>query len=61
MEETKTEHLHSGHRSRVKEQFAKSGMRDFQDHQVLEMLLFYAQNIIRVIQSNHLSFSLLFS
>ena len=42
MEETKREHLHSGHRSRVKEQFAKSGMRDFQDHQVLEMLLFYA-------------------
>ncbi len=42
MEETKREHLHSGHRNRVKEQFAKSGMRDFQDHQVLEMLLFYA-------------------
>ena len=42
MEETKREHLHSVHRSRVKEQFAKSGMRDFQDHQVLEMLLFYA-------------------
>lgn len=42
MAETKREHLHSGHRSRVKDRFEQNGMRDFQDHQVLEMLLFYA-------------------
>ncbi len=42
MSEKKTEHLHSGHRSRVKERFENEGMRNFQDHQVLEMLLFYA-------------------
>lgn len=35
-------HLHYGHRQRKKEQFLKSGLDDFPDHEKLEFLLFYA-------------------
>lgn len=34
--------LHEGHRKRVKERFANEGLDSFNDHQVLELLLFYA-------------------
>lgn len=34
--------LHEGHRQRVKEKFLSNGLDNFNDHQVLEMLLFYA-------------------
>ena len=34
--------LHEGHRQRVKEKFLLNGLDNFNDHQVLEMLLFYA-------------------
>ena len=33
---------HSGHRSRLKQQFLKNGLDAFESHQVLELLLFYA-------------------
>ena len=34
--------LHDGHRARKKEQFRKYGLDAFADHEVLELLLFYA-------------------
>lgn len=35
--------IHEGHRQRLKNRFVKSGgLEDFDDHQVLELLLFYA-------------------
>ena len=33
---------HKGHRARMKQQFLENGLDGFNDHQVLEMLLFYA-------------------
>lgn len=34
--------LHAGHRARVRQRFLISGLDAFQDHEVLELLLFYA-------------------
>lgn len=34
--------IHEGHRGRLKDRFVKSGLDGFQDHNVLELLLFYA-------------------
>ncbi len=34
--------LHEGHRGRLKNQFLESGLDGFSDHQILELLLFYA-------------------
>jgi DNA repair protein RadC len=34
--------IHEGHRSRVKARYLKEGMDSFEEHQVLEMLLFYS-------------------
>lgn len=34
--------LHKGHRERLKSRFLEEGMDGFEDHQVLELLLFYA-------------------
>ncbi|HIX66225.1 MAG TPA: DNA repair protein RadC [Candidatus Anaerotruncus excrementipullorum] len=34
--------LHEGHRRRLKERFLKDGLDGFEDHNVLELLLFYA-------------------
>ena len=42
MPENKKENLHEGHRQRVKNRFIKHGLDSFDDHQVLEALLFYA-------------------
>ena len=33
--------IHDGHRSRLKERFCKEGLDHFEEHQVLELLLFY--------------------
>lgn len=35
------EKLHQGHRQRVRERFLKEGLDAFEDHQILELLLFY--------------------
>lgn len=40
MPETKADH--SGHRERMKQRFIKEGIDGFDDHQILEMLLFYS-------------------
>ena len=34
--------LHKGHRERMKARFLKSDLYDFEEHEILEMLLFYA-------------------
>ncbi|MFZ7132482.1 MAG: RadC family protein [Eubacteriales bacterium] len=34
--------LHKGHRQRVKNRYLKEGLDHFQDHQILELLLFYS-------------------
>lgn len=36
------EHLHEGHRQRMKERFINSGGANFQEHEILEMLLYYS-------------------
>lgn len=38
----KTMHLHGGHRQRMKDRFLTHGLDNFDDHNVLELLLFYA-------------------
>lgn len=38
----KEPNLHAGHRQRVKQRFLEQGSAAFSDHQLLEMLLFYA-------------------
>lgn len=42
MHDEKTPHLHKKHRERVKERFIKEGISSFADHEILELLLFYA-------------------
>ena len=42
MPENMKENPHEGHRQRVKNRFLKYGLDGFEDHQVLEALLFYA-------------------
>ena len=34
--------LHEGHRDRVKSRFLNEGLDAFEDHQILELLLFYS-------------------
>lgn len=34
--------LHTGHRSRMRQRFLQNGLENFADHEVLELLLFYA-------------------
>ncbi|MEG1028403.1 MAG: hypothetical protein RSE07_06920, partial [Oscillospiraceae bacterium] len=34
--------LHTGHRVRLKTRFKEEGLKNFDDHNVLELLLFYA-------------------
>lgn len=34
--------VHSGHRQRMRERFTKTGLDGFQDHEALELLLYYA-------------------
>ena len=42
MPENNKENPHEGHRQRVKNRFLQHGLDSFEDHQVLEALLFYA-------------------
>lgn len=35
--------VHEGHRDRLRARFLKHGLRDFEEHNVLELLLFYAR------------------
>ena len=49
-------HLHEGHRERLKQRCREEGLDSFDDHQVLEMLLFYA---IPYRDTNDLAHSLL--
>ena len=42
MPENNKENPHEGHRQRVKNRFLQHGLDSFEDHQVLETLLFYA-------------------
>ena len=42
MDKDKNAKLHTGHRERVREKYLKSGLESFADHEVLELLLFYA-------------------
>lgn len=46
--------LHAGHRHRVKQRFVDEGLKNFHDHQVLELLLFYAQPYKDVNELAHL-------
>ncbi len=36
-----TNNLHEGHRQRVRQRYIDSGLDNFEDHQILELLLFY--------------------
>ena len=40
---TKKEHLHGGHRERMRERVANAGAMTLADHELLEMLLYYVQ------------------
>ncbi len=42
MSDQKKKHLHGGHRERLKRQFLERGAYGFHEHQILELLLFYA-------------------
>lgn len=42
MHDDKTPYLHKNHRKRVKERFLNEGLTSFEDHEILELLLFYA-------------------
>lgn len=42
MAKDRTRHLHDGHRKRLRERFAHSGLDDFAPHEVIELLLTYA-------------------
>ena len=38
-----TENIHAGHREKMRDRFIQDkGFENFQDHQILELLLFYA-------------------
>lgn len=40
--QSKDNNIHAGHRQRIKTKFIESGLSPFEDHQALELLLFYA-------------------
>ena len=48
--------IHKNHRERLRERAINSGFQDFHDHQVLELLLFYA---LPRIDTNDLAHSLI--
>lgn len=53
---TSNKPIHSGHRERLKERFLVNNGRDFTDHELLELLLFY---IIPRVNTNELAHKLL--
>lgn len=50
------ENLHKGHRSRMKKRFRSSGLEDFADHEVIELLLYFG---ISVKNTNELAHTLM--
>ena len=42
MKYEKAANPHAGHRQRMRERFQKDGLDHFQQHEILELLLFYA-------------------
>ena len=40
------ENSHSGYRSRMRKRYLTSGQDNFYDHELLELLLFYAQPVV---------------
>jgi DNA repair protein RadC len=42
MDKPKQQQLHKGHRGRLRERYLREGLDNFEDHQVLELLLFQA-------------------
>jgi len=48
--------MHEGHRNRLKNRFLEEGLDGFEDHQILELLLFYA---IPRIDTNEIAHSLI--
>jgi DNA repair protein RadC len=42
MENIMAESLHDGHRERLKKRFMERGLKDFEDHEILELALFYS-------------------
>lgn len=61
------ENLHDGHRKRVRKRFFKEGGKNFEDHQILELILFYCipmkdtNEIAHRLLKNYGSLSMLFS
>ena len=41
-QETPAKNPHAGHRNRLRERYDRSGMDDYADHEILELLLTYA-------------------
>ena len=52
-QETPVKNPHAGHRKRLRERYARSGMEDFAPHEVLELLLTYASPRIDVNDQAH--------
>ncbi len=50
------EHMHGGHRSRLRERFIREGLDKFEEHNILELILFYS---IPQRDTNELAHSLL--
>ena len=42
---TEKKNVHAGHRERVRERFLKEGISGFEDHQILEFLMFYIHKV----------------
>ena len=49
----KEKNIHAGHRTRLRERYARSGLDDFADHEVVELLLTYAIPRIDVNEHAH--------
>ena len=47
------QNIHAGHRERLRERFSRSGLDDFADHEVLELLLTYASPRVDVNATAH--------
>ena len=45
--------LHDGHRQRLKKRFLECGLRDFAEHEVLELALFYTQPRVNTNETAH--------
>lgn len=45
--------LHSGHRERLRKRFLKTGFESFQEHEILELILFYALPRVNTNEISH--------